>query len=328
MERVGEHPFPSARSRSGGSRYELAGAPGRGSDRSCTSRAPKRGHGDVALARGERSPALLPLARRPWQRHRLGRPAGRLRAAGRPGRGGRGRDAPARAAAAGPLPTRVRPRRGVPVLVRRGRLVTARAGRRGGAADLRAPAGRRRPRRRRDARPRRRSQRRRSRSSTRTRSQRRTSSQALCPSRTGRRACSTRTPRALPRSAARSRRATGPSARGRPAAAATPASRTRSCFPRCSPESSRASTKGCRPTRRTESRRSSTAGSDFDCHAVVHAAEDERAECERDAPPRRRGRSRRRPRAARRRRADRAQPRSPASADCRSGRGRRGAGGH
>ena len=67
-----------------------------------------------------------------------------------------------------------------------------------------------------------------------------------------------------------------------PGGGRNPASRTRCCCPHSSPGSSRASTRDCRPTSRTGSRRSSTAGSDFDCHAVVHAAEDERAERERN----------------------------------------------
>ena len=71
------------------------------------------------------------------------------------------------------------------------------------------------------------------------------------------------------------------------------------------------STRACPPTSPTASRRSSTAGSDFDCHAVVDAAEDERAEREREH-----GRDGEVDRvaggAARRRRAGRAPPRSPA----------------
>ena len=61
-------------------------------------------------------------------------------------------------------------------------------------------------------------------------------------------ACSTRTLRASPRSAARSRRATGRCGRGRPAAAATPPSATRCCCPRSSPGSSPASTRAFPPT--------------------------------------------------------------------------------
>ena len=68
------------------------------------------------------------------------------RSAGRRGRGGAAR---ARAAAAGPLPARVRPRRGASLLVRRDRLPRARAGRRGAAAHRRAATRSRRPRRRR-----------------------------------------------------------------------------------------------------------------------------------------------------------------------------------
>ena len=76
--------------------------------------------------------------------------------------------------------------------------------------------------------------------------------------------------------------ATARCVRGRPAAAAIPPSRTRCCCRRSSPGSSRASTRACPPTSPTASRRSSTDGSDFDCHAVVDAREDERAERERD----------------------------------------------
>ena len=106
----------------------------------------------------------------------------------------------------GPLPARVRPRRGAPLLVRRGRLPPARAGCRGAAPDRRAAARRRRPRRRRrgddggagraGGAARR----------GRTPSRPRTSSPARRPRPTGRAGSSTRTPRASSPSAARSRR--------------------------------------------------------------------------------------------------------------------------
>ena len=101
------------------------------------------------------------------------------------------------------------------------------------------------------------------------------------PSRTGHGACWTRTRRASPRSAARSRRATGRCGAWAPGGGRNPRLRppaAAAVAPR--PGSSRASTRASPPTSPTARRRSSTGGSDFDCHAVVDAAEDERAERE------------------------------------------------
>ena len=123
------------------------------------------------------------------------------------GRRGRGRAAGARAAAAGPVPARVRPRRGASLLVRRGRLPrrsswTPRCcrGSMSGASpssSAAAPTSRRRLA----------LARRRSRSSTRTPSRSRTSSPARSRRPTGRAGSSTRTRRASSRWAARSSRA-------------------------------------------------------------------------------------------------------------------------
>ena len=129
-------------------RVRAAGLPRRHGERRRGGAAERR-HSDLASPRRARRQALLPLARRPRQRDRLGRPARRLRRPGRARRRDRGGAARARAAAAGPLPARLRPRRRAPLLVRRGRLAAARAGRRGAAPHRRAAACRRRPRRRR-----------------------------------------------------------------------------------------------------------------------------------------------------------------------------------
>ena len=144
MQRVGEHPVPAGPLAARWLGYELPTAPcRRAGDRAASAR--ERGLGDVALPRAR----LVPLARRPRQRDRLGRPANATaarRAARRGGRGGRvraGHEATRR------VPPRVRPRRGVPVLVRRGRLARARPRGRRDAEDRRAPARGRRPRRRR-----------------------------------------------------------------------------------------------------------------------------------------------------------------------------------
>ena len=222
MERVGEHPVPAGPLAVRWLALRAARAPGgRRGDR--TGRAPERRHGDLALARRERRPALLPLARRPRQRDRLGRAAGRVRAAGRARRGGRGRDAScarrSRRAATGSRSTSSRSSAsGSPRSARRRSSWTSRWRRGSPSAGWRSSSTAATT-----TRPRPRWPRRRSRSSTRTRSRPRTSSRARCPSRTGRDACSTRTPRASPRSAARSRRATGRSAPWAPGGGRNPA---------------------------------------------------------------------------------------------------------
>ena len=121
MERVGEHPVPAGPLAVRWLGYELPELP-RGRRERRRGGAAERRHRDLAAPRRARRQALLPLARRPRQRDRLGRPARRLRRPGRARRRDRGGAARARAAAAGPLPARLRPRRGAPLLVRRGRL--------------------------------------------------------------------------------------------------------------------------------------------------------------------------------------------------------------
>jgi hypothetical protein len=99
-------------------------------------------------------------------------------------------------------------------------------------------------------------------------------------------ACSTRTPRATPRSAARSRSravvSAGASRPGRRAAGGTRASGTRCSSPRSSTGSSRRPISTCpRSPATTRSSRGERL-SDFDGDPVVRAAEDERADGQRD----------------------------------------------
>ena len=248
MERVGEHPVPCRPARGSLARVRAAASSGRGRPDGA-SRASKRGYGDLALAResgvqlsyhwlDDRGNAIV------WDGPRVAfdgrsRPASEvevetvLRAPQPPGRYRLAFDLVEESrfwfAEVGSSPLELDVEVAPRISERRLAVVVH-----GGSDTRRLP----------------RWPRRRSRSSTRTRSPSRTSSPALCPRRTGRRAYSTPTPRASSRSAARSRRATGRSGRGRPAAAATRASRIRCCFPRCSPESSRASTRACPPTSR------------------------------------------------------------------------------
>ena len=147
MERVGEHPIPAgplavrwlayelpdlragAETPQHESRSETPGRPPGAHARQTASSSPTTGSTTAATrssgtGRGSTSSGRSLRARR-W------RSMSCLRAPQPPGR----------------LSARFRPRRGAAVLVRRGRLVTARTGRRGGAADRRTPAGRGRPRR-------------------------------------------------------------------------------------------------------------------------------------------------------------------------------------
>ena len=186
-----------------------------------------------------------------------------------PGRERRARVVGLAPAAAGELPPRVRPRRGVPVLVRGGRIDAARGPGRGAAADRRAAA------RGRGARPSRRGARGRARRAGGAAGRRTIpspspiSSLERCRRRTGRGCCSTRTQRAIWPSGRRSppnRAATdGASPPGLPEAAATRASASRCSSRRCSRASCRRRTWDCpptgrgRPLRRPRRRQTSTA---------------------------------------------------------------------
>ena len=258
--------------------------------------------------------ALLPLARRPRQRDRLGRPARRLRRPGRARRRDRGGAARTRAAAAGPLPTRLRPPRGASLLVRRGRLAAARARRRGAAPPIddrrlayvvhggddpettAALAAQEEPLVEDDG----------------------VSTAHLVAGAIPEPDWSRRILDAHAEGFAAvggSIQSPGARARGRgrPVAAATRLLASRCSCRRCSTGLEPGRARGsARPTSRTGSRRSSTGGSDFDCHAVVDAVEDERAERERDDRGDDEVDRRRRPAAARRRRAGRGPPRSRA----------------
>ena len=205
MERVGEHPVPAGPLAVRWLGYELPEFRA-GAEAIAEVVLAERRHRDLALARRARRQALLPLARRPRQRDRLGRPARRFGAPSRPGDEVevelrvRAPQPPGRYRLAFDLVEELR------FWFAEVGSHAARAGRRGAAADRRAAARRRRPRRRGRARRPRRSRRRRSRSSRRTPSRSRTSSPARSRRPTGRAGSSTRTPRATPPSAARSRR--------------------------------------------------------------------------------------------------------------------------
>ena len=204
MERVGEHPVPAGPLAVRWLAYELDEQRAGVVDPRARS-ARERRLGAVALARSRGRAARVPLARPAREPDRLGRvedgvPRGRAAGRERRARAGGGR-----AAAAGQLPARVRPRRGVPLLVpgasaRRRSTSRSRCSRGSTSGGSRVAS---------TARPipssRLRSRRRRSRSSPRTRSPSPTSSRARFPRPTGRGCSSTRTQRATRRSAAQSK---------------------------------------------------------------------------------------------------------------------------
>ena len=115
MERVGEHPVPVGPLAVRWLAYEL--------DELAQGSRRRRGRLENAgsapwRSRGRRGrPALVPLARPARERDRVGWAADRISACRRARRDRRARGRRRRAAAAGELSTRVRPRRGVPLLV-------------------------------------------------------------------------------------------------------------------------------------------------------------------------------------------------------------------
>ena len=293
MERVGEHPVPAGPLAVRWLGYRLpafrAGARGRRA-RWCSQNAGtatwrSRGELGVKLSYHWLDDRGNPIVwDGPRDRLRRPRPAGRR---------GRGRAARARAAAAGPLPARVRPRRGAPLLVRRGRLPRARAGRRGAAADRRA-ATRRRVRGGADAE---------TTAALAAQEEPLVEEDAVAVAhlvagavpapdwsrRDARRARrGLRRRRRLDRDAASAALA----ALGARAAAATRPSRIPLLLPSLLAGLEPGEHEGLPAYVPGGEPRSSTAGSDFDCHAVVDAREDERAERERDHGGRRSGRPR------------------------------------
>ncbi len=137
MERVGEHAVPVGPLAVRWLAYELedarAGVEGR-------ARVRLENAGSAAWrSRGKEGVQLgVSLARPARKSDRVGRHPSAAAARRRAGRGGRARRDGRRTAPARELPTRVRSRGGVPLLVRGGRIDAARPPGRGGAADRRA----------------------------------------------------------------------------------------------------------------------------------------------------------------------------------------------
>ena len=227
----------------------------------------------------------------------------------------------ARAAAARPLPARLRPRRGAPLLVRRGRLARARARRGGRAADRASGGSRSSSTAARTPRRPPRSPRRRSRSSTdgRGRDGAPRRGRATRPGLVAG-ACSTPTRRASWRSAARSRardRALRPWA---PGGGRNPAFAHPLLLPSLLDglePGEHEGLPGLRPRRRAVALRRADQTSTATRSSTRLKTNAPSASA---TTPRRRGRARRPRRATRRRRAGRARPRSAASAGSRSGR--------
>ena len=121
VQRVGEHPVPAGPLAVALARLRRSAVPRR-RDRDCARRAGERGHGDLALARRARRAGSPTTGSTPSATRSSGTArAPRCRAPVAPGETVELELARRGAAAAGPLPARLRPRRGAPLLVRRGR---------------------------------------------------------------------------------------------------------------------------------------------------------------------------------------------------------------